>query len=96
MARENGAREQCFGRDGHSEDVLGTSSQKQGRCKILFFALNPRFGPGARRMLPQLSIEIQFILRRQAEYSAKTTVSSSEVFGCPESRLGRTARLEMA
>jgi hypothetical protein len=44
----------------------------------LFFALNQRFGPGARRTLPQLAIEIEsnfskpkqirFLLRKQAEY----------------------------
>jgi hypothetical protein len=76
MARENEAREACIRHhlqlkrlleSNNSEDVLGTS------------ALEQRFGPGARRMRPQLPIEIEpniskpeqirFILRRQDEYS---------------------------
>jgi hypothetical protein len=96
MARENEAREECFGHhlqlkplieSNNPEDVLGTSSLKHGRCVICFFALNQRFGPGARRILPQLSSEIQahiskseqigFVLRKQAEYSFNAPIRTN-------------------
>jgi hypothetical protein len=92
-ASENEPREDTFAshlqlkrgiKPNNSEDVLGTSSFKHGRCKISFLTVKERFTPSARQLLQQLLIEIEwniskpeqirFVLLWEAGYSFRAPI----------------------